>query len=139
MKRLFIIAMITAAGIAFAQNADVTVTVTGVAAGKAPIYVALYDSDQALKKNKPVATLVLSADAESVTGTVSLSAGEYYVTAYQDANDNGKLDTNFIGMPKEPVGIANYDGKSIPGGFSKHKLFLGPSNPSVAVALKQIG
>ena len=40
---LFIIAMITAAGIAFAQNADVTVTVTGVAAGKAPIYVALYD------------------------------------------------------------------------------------------------
>lgn len=32
------------------------------------------------------------------------------------------LDTSFIGMPKEPVGLSNYDGKGIPGKFKKHKF-----------------
>lgn len=32
------------------------------------------------------------------------------------------LDTSFIGMPKEPVGLNNYDGKGIPGKFKKHKF-----------------
>jgi uncharacterized protein (DUF2141 family) len=29
------------------------------------------------------------------------------VTVYHDVNDNGKLDTNWIGIPKEPVGVSN--------------------------------
>ena len=26
---------------------------------------------------------------------------------FYDANNNGKLDTNFIGIPKEPVALSN--------------------------------
>ena len=29
------------------------------------------------------------------------------MSAFQDENGNGKLDTNFIGMPKEGVGASN--------------------------------
>ena len=29
------------------------------------------------------------------------------MTVYHDVNDSGKLDTNWIGIPKEPVGVSN--------------------------------
>ena len=33
--------------------------------------------------------------------------GEYALTAYHDANDNGKLDLSFIGIPIEGIAISN--------------------------------
>ena len=33
--------------------------------------------------------------------------GTYAVTVYHDVNDNQKLDTNWVGIPKEPVAISN--------------------------------
>jgi uncharacterized protein (DUF2141 family) len=44
---------------------------------------------------------------EAVVTFDRLPAGEYAVAAYQDINGNGKLDRNFIGIPKEPVGVSN--------------------------------
>ena len=34
------------------------------------------------------------------------------VSVYQDEDSNGELDTNFLGMPSEPVGVSN-DAKGI--------------------------
>jgi uncharacterized protein (DUF2141 family) len=42
-----------------------------------------------------------------------LGKGKYAVLVYHDQNTNGKLDTNFIGMPKEGVGNSN-NHKGIP-------------------------
>ena len=48
-----------------------------------------------------------------VTGSVvtlrfaEVPLGTYAVTVYHDVNDNHKLDTNWIGIPKEPVAISN--------------------------------
>ena len=36
-----------------------------------------------------------------------LPLGEYAIAVYQDINNNGELDTNFIGLPKEPYGFSN--------------------------------
>ena len=36
-----------------------------------------------------------------------LPPGHYAVSVYLDENQNGKLDINFIGIPKEPVGASN--------------------------------
>jgi uncharacterized protein (DUF2141 family) len=33
--------------------------------------------------------------------------GDYAISAFQDENSNGKLDRNFIGLPKEGVGASN--------------------------------
>jgi len=35
-----------------------------------------------------------------------LSAGSYTIALFQDINDNGKLDTNFMGIPKEPYAFS---------------------------------
>jgi uncharacterized protein (DUF2141 family) len=34
-------------------------------------------------------------------------AGTYAVSAFHDQNSNGKLDTNFMGIPREGVGASN--------------------------------
>jgi uncharacterized protein (DUF2141 family) len=35
-----------------------------------------------------------------------LPPGTYAVAVFHDANGNGKLDTNFLGIPKEPTGAS---------------------------------
>lgn len=36
-----------------------------------------------------------------------LARGEYAVSVVHDENENGKLDTNFFGIPSEGVGVSN--------------------------------
>jgi uncharacterized protein (DUF2141 family) len=36
-----------------------------------------------------------------------LQPGEYAFSIFYDSNNNGKLDTNFIGIPKEPLALSN--------------------------------
>ena len=36
-----------------------------------------------------------------------LSPGRYAVAAFHDANDNGELDTNLLGIPSEGYGFGN--------------------------------
>ncbi len=33
--------------------------------------------------------------------------GQYAIKAFHDVNDNGKLDTNWLGIPTEPYGFSN--------------------------------
>ncbi len=37
----------------------------------------------------------------------SLSKGTYAVSVYHDLNNNGKLDRNLLGIPKEPFAFSN--------------------------------
>ena len=39
--------------------------------------------------------------------TSNLPKGEYAFRVMHDQNDNGKLDSNFVGMPKEPWAFSN--------------------------------
>ena len=37
----------------------------------------------------------------------NLRLGTYALSLYHDENNNGMLDTNFFGIPKEPYGFSN--------------------------------
>lgn len=37
----------------------------------------------------------------------NVPAGEYGIAVYQDADRNKDLNTNFLGLPKEPIGFSN--------------------------------
>jgi uncharacterized protein (DUF2141 family) len=36
-----------------------------------------------------------------------VAPGTYAVSVLHDVNSNGDLDTNFLGIPKEPLGFSN--------------------------------
>jgi uncharacterized protein (DUF2141 family) len=42
-----------------------------------------------------------------IVAEIELEPGNYAVSVHHDDNDNDKMDTNFIGIPKEPIGLSN--------------------------------
>ena len=52
--------------------------------------------------------IVLPAQIGEVQFTTdALPGGTYAVQAFHDVNGNGDMDSNFVGMPKEPWGFSN--------------------------------
>ncbi|MCB2089061.1 MAG: DUF2141 domain-containing protein [Sphingomonadaceae bacterium] len=64
-----------------------------------------------------------------------VAPGQYAVTIQHDEDSDGKLDTNFIGMPKEGVGVSNN-----PGGMPGWKKSLVPvaGDTSIAVTIRYL-
>ncbi len=54
-----------------------------------------------------------------------LPAGDYVIAVFHDENENGKLDKNLVGLPKEAYGFSN-DARGIfgPPSFSDAKVVL---------------
>jgi hypothetical protein len=60
------------------------------------------------QKGVSIAVSVVPAHPDSINVTFrNLKPGLYAVFAYHDANDNSRLDTNFMGLPTEGVGYSN--------------------------------
>ncbi len=56
---------------------------------------------------------------------IEIPDGEYAISLYIDANENGKLDKNFLGMPKEQFGFSNDAmGKFSPPTFEQAKFLV---------------
>ena len=90
-----------------AQAASVTVTVTGVRDSRGVVRVAICPRADFLHPHCPY-----FAYSPSETGAVRVTInnvppGVYAAEAYQDANDNGILDRNWLGLPKEGMGFSN--------------------------------
>lgn len=88
------------------------VEVSGLENAQGNIYIAVYDSSDTWLGDKTVLEQqVAIVEARSEDGLVStklnLPPGEYALSIFYDSNDNGDLDTNFIGIPKEPVALSN--------------------------------
>jgi len=94
-----------------ANAAELTITLEGIQSNAGKILVRLYSGKEGwLKDDGTVAKEELSlADWSegSLVTVMDLEAGEYAISAYQDEDDDGELDSNFIGIPKEPAGMSN--------------------------------
>ena len=119
-------------------NADeltVTLEFTNVKINSGAVYVAVYDSTEAFKGKQPCRTFRLEAVSTTVFVETQLNEGSYRVSAFQDENGNGRLDTGLFGIPREPFGISNYSGRGIPGNFERLKLWIGRGADKVTVNL----
>ncbi len=50
--------------------------------------------------------LPIPTGAKQMTIQAELPPGTYAVSVYEDLNDNHRLDHNFLGIPREPVGVS---------------------------------
>jgi uncharacterized protein (DUF2141 family) len=92
---------------ASAAAADLTITVDDVASADGQLMVALYNSADTFR-GKPYRALSAPASAGTVKLEVKdLPAGDYAFALYHDANRNGKLDMNALGMPAEDYAFSN--------------------------------
>ena len=94
----------------FAQQADTSLTVSfeGIKKAKGTkIYVALYDNEEEFLTKPIQGTTSEVKNGKAVTTFTGLKPGEYAISAFYDKNANGKMDTNFLGIPKEPTAMSN--------------------------------
>jgi len=95
---------------AFAGDKILAVEVQGLRNDEGQVYCSLHrvketfpsDAQNALK-----ATKVRPKDHQALCVFEAVEAGEYAVSVFHDENGNGKLDTNFLGIPSEGVGASN--------------------------------
>jgi len=119
--------------------ADVTFTleITGINVNEGQIHVKIYSNETDYKKDIPFSSVVLESISRNITYAIDIPAGEYLIALFQDVNNNGKLDTNFLGFPKEPVGLSKYTG-GIPGGFNRHKLPINNNSNRITINMGRV-
>ncbi len=88
-----------------ASAATVEVRVSNVAGGKGKLSVAVCDRERFLKQCSHHASVPARA-GEMVVALRDIPPGTWAVLAYQDENENGQLDRNFMGIPKENYGFS---------------------------------
>lgn len=106
MKNILFFALTLISVEIFAQH-KIEVIVTNVGEVKGNMMVAVYNNEgDFMKKHYDVKKAKITGK-EVVVVFENVKPGEYAVTLFQDLNENLKLDTNLIGMPKEPYGFSN--------------------------------
>ena len=134
----FIFFMMVFIGTIFAANTiRFALGITGINVNQGQVYVKLYSNDRDYKNDIPCAAYVLESTSESIVHSFDIAEGEYVILLFQDINNNGKLDTNFLGMPREPVGLSNHSG-GIPGGFNKLKIPINNNSNRLTINLRKI-
>lgn len=71
------------------------------------VRIAMFNSEENYTK-ETVYAVVIPVDSLSIEWCVEgLPFGDYAIAVYHDKNENGKLDANFLGIPKEDYGFSN--------------------------------
>ena len=91
------------------ENKTLTITleITTTKYNKGHVLLALYDSEKNYMKEifRSAEVPIKNHKAKIVFNL--LEKGEYAFSFFQDLNENKKIDTNFLGIPKEPYGFSN--------------------------------
>ena len=92
----------------FAQN-SITIDVHGIPESKGKVSVALYTNEDGFLHFDHVFKSDSIAAQKGITHLhiKDIPSGEYAVAVFYDENGNDKLDTNWLGIPKEKVGFSN--------------------------------
>jgi uncharacterized protein (DUF2141 family) len=110
MKNLILIAILIFSGILSLvgqEKYNVTLEFDGMKSDKGNLYVAVYNKKDSFLKKALKGTIVKVVGKKATVTLKDIPAGVYAVSAFHDANDNKKMDTNFLGIPKEPTGMSN--------------------------------
>jgi uncharacterized protein (DUF2141 family) len=95
---------------AMAQQATVTVNVSGLHSQKGNIVVCLWNKDKDFPICSETASfkhVTVKAASSTVTATFqNVAPGEYALSAFHDENQDGKINRGFMGRPKEGIAFS---------------------------------
>ena len=90
-------------------KSNIQVTVTNVSPQKGEIMAALFADEKAFPNDSKAAFKVAKTTAnggKAVLQFEQVPPGTYAIALFHDVNGDGKLNTNFIGIPKEGYGVS---------------------------------
>ncbi|MFN4763840.1 DUF2141 domain-containing protein [Gillisia sp. Q332] len=103
---LIIIVLLNGILVLNAQN-TIEVEVTNFKSNKGAAYIGLYNAENSFLENEYKGQVVEIKNKKAVLIFNDIPEGTYAVSVFHDEDDNGKLTTNFLGIPKESYGASN--------------------------------
>lgn len=82
------------------------VQIRGIRSNQGKVVIALFESKKTFTKKAIQSASLTIKDRSASWTTKPLSPGNYAIALYHDANENGKMDKNFFGIPKEDYGFS---------------------------------
>ena len=126
---------------AMAQESDHTLTVLvfGAEPNEGMALFALFDSKKTyLKTPKLSLEKPIDGDGRAKFIVDGLTTGTYAVSVVHDKDNSGELNTGFLGIPSEPVGISNNPTSRFgPPSFKKARFELDKSK-TIEISLRKI-
>ena len=102
---LIIMAITFTTAKSFGQE-SLDIKISNIRKNTGKVVVEIYNNKTSWLKT-PYQKLELSSNQDVQTASFKVPYGKYAITIYQDLNDNGEADMNFLGIPKELVGFGN--------------------------------
>jgi uncharacterized protein (DUF2141 family) len=120
-----------------AAAAQVTITITGIRDSRGVVRVAVCPRADFLHPYCPYVAQAPSAAGILRVTIDGVPPGIYAAQAYQDANDNGILDRNWLGLPKEGMGFSHDAPIHFgPPAFNAAAFTLGAANAALSFRLR---
>ena len=115
--------------------AEISVRVEGAPVDGVLVF-QVYDSANAFGDFRdPIKEMTATASPGGIYRIEGVPAGEVAVLVYLDENGNNLIDKNFIGIPKEPLGISNNYRPKGPPAFERAKFSV-VENASTAIEIE---
>lgn len=121
-----------------AQTTALTVNIENIKAAQGTIYINVFKDGASFPDGKPAYEAVLKCEGKgSLTASIpDVNDGDYAISVFQDLNGNGKLDKNFLGIPKEPYALSrNFHPKMSAPKFSDCKVPVSAANSTFNLRL----
>lgn len=120
-----------------AQAFELVLVVDSITNPSGALMVSLADSEASFT-DKTAAFKALKVPITQTTERINLPdvpAGDYAIKLYQDENNNGRLDVNVLGIPKEGYGFSNNGGAMGQPAFKEAK-FTVRENTTITIHLR---
>ena len=139
---LVLLATMANSGQLVAETGKLKIVVKGMKSAEGTVKIALNNSLEDYKGregNEPFRGAVVTVESQHSVVHIfeHIPWGEYAVKLFHDANDNDKLDTNFLGIPKEDYGFSNnVRGRFGPPSFDKAKFEFSSGGQEVEIEVR---
>ena len=121
------------------QTVTFTIEVTNVVVNGGNIIMAIFSNAEEFRREDPPYVYVVQGNRTVVSQEVTLPYGEYLISVFQDANGNNDMDFGLFGIPKELLGLSNWNGRGFPSrNFDRHKVPVNGSTGKITIGLYKL-
>jgi uncharacterized protein (DUF2141 family) len=122
------------------KAADIIVTIDGLSSTRGTVMLELADSEASWQNRAPPVALGQATPAgQSMTYTFrDVKPGTYALGIFHDENNNGKFDTNFLGIPKEGWGSSNNPHVMRKATFDEAKFSVEQKDVAITIHLRHV-
>jgi uncharacterized protein (DUF2141 family) len=137
LHALVLSAALTCLTTELASAADLTINVSDIKSASGTVNVAVFNTAQGFLKEPLTFTAAPAVQGTTTLTFKDLPSGDYAFAVYHDANANGKMDSNLVGMPTEDYAFSNNAmGKMGPPTFDAARFSLPAAGAALTVSVR---